>query len=190
MGNLRINPTNKHFLVHPVSKHLIKGCPRIGGCQYCPGLTPKTITAVTSGITFCTDCQEPDNDTKWTTEPSVNPNGTFVLTQNSTNLCLYEYTVAATGQWTEYNGNGCTCDQAVLAVNNITAMRVVAVFSTGPAIRFFMEYAGGHDLDIFNTTATAGAGACDDPTVFSNLNVCNCDGLVSAAIGGTATLTP
>lgn len=99
-------------------------------CTHCGDCTPKTLTLVTSGISFNEDCcivrfpGEARNDAiKWLDLPSVSPNGTFVLPQQAT-PCWWLLIIESTGEIGVYDNDDCTSQLGSLDVEE---MRVFIV---------------------------------------------------------------
>jgi len=82
-------------------------------CEFCSGATPRTITVVFDGITYC-ECSynrpgPPITSCEMDVEPNVSPNGTFVLTQTVANPCLWRKVTALTsGHVNYYPSTDCT----------------------------------------------------------------------------------
>ncbi len=197
MGHLRINPTSGHFLVHPVSKHLIKGCPRIAECANCSGTTPRQVTVVISGVSLCLLCQEGDNDRKLTVNPNVGPNGTFVLDKlggSAGGNCRWEYhEVLTAGTMTAYNSIDETCVGVVVAAA-LAEIEVVVIAGVGGTWTLISGYTVtiGAEIAFPSFNGNTGAGeACENASFTNDWTICP-TGVPNSQIvgyGGTATVT-
>ena len=173
-------------------------CAEAVNCFRCPGTdTPLRITAVFSGIQNCTGCFI--DRWKWTSQPSIGPNGTFVCRQTASNPCIWEYTVACTGEYVWYGRTPCLSPIETYTVNSMR-VRIAAIemFGVGSWTVTFAYLGTGDGPGTYPTTSAFVAcpsrtvDECMTPASGNNTQTVCRDfrGLLQFHINGSVTITP
>ena len=93
--HLRKHPGSGHMMKN-AGGHLLNNCQEYGSpCGPCPDITPASLSLTFSGISHCAAQGECWNvvatrSYKWITRPTM-IDGSYILTQSSSNPCLWEY---------------------------------------------------------------------------------------------------
>ncbi len=134
-------------------------------CVVCPDTTPLQLRLVASGLTICADCTEISSfdSTKWTTTPSVSPNGTFILTQTG-NACVWLHNSDASGTVKIWDTTDCTGD--VKQTFNIDGI----LWQVGSGFDVLGCYDLGGGCRATNFVAVAAGDPCEWGTVGNTLS--------------------
>ncbi len=165
------------------------GCCCATPCDNCLGDTPKRITAVFGGIALCTICQPVFGKFKLTTIPSVDPNGTFVLTQTAA-ACTWEYSEPCTGDFTRYVGANCTPPIASTEKFVSIIVRVFAQAVNLWNVRIYYATATTLPVGYIGFAGSVGGVACGDAAGIANIQACpGTAGHEAIGSGGTCSIT-
>ena len=162
-------------------------CPAVP-CEYCDtDTTPKRISVTITGASVCTGCQETSPVSsfafKFTSVPSIDPNGTFVCVQTD-DPCIWIYEVACTGQRGYY---GSLCPGSPLVLIEFSTFRITLIKTSNTTwdvwIVFVFE---SHDYGSSVPACERDLIVLHDITYGSGDNDCEDTEVVNASHGGCA----
>jgi hypothetical protein len=170
-GHVLLDATGRRIMRDDGSLDICEEC-CVSPCQYCSGSTPKTITVVTSGIYECVCSTGVSGQSgEISISPSISPNGTFVLTQNVSVPCLYEYSSSCSGEYKIYLSMDPLCEGVPIATTNINTIKLTLRFTSATTWLLFCVYNSGVKFYICHGTILSGDCFIDDSK--NNEVICN-----------------